>query len=281
MATTPPWTCPGCRASLETPFCAQCGEEPLAPRDLTLRGLAAKLLHAFTSIDARVLRTTRRLLLQPGALTLDWTRGVRKAWVAPFQLFLIANVIFFGLQWLTGTKVFSSTLDSHLHQQDWSVLAGTLVAQRLAATQRSLQDYAPLFDRAVGLNAKALIVLMAMAFALLLPLVFLRERRPFMAHVVFSLHLYTFLLLLFCAAVLAAGLSAWIGIGGLDVPVVDDVISVVNLLVCALYLHLAIGPVYGSSGLRRALQALGLAIAVGAIVLGYRFVIFLVTLYGT
>ena len=86
---------------------------------LTLRGVAEKVLHAFTSIDARTLRTLWLLLRQPGALTLAWTSGVRKPYVAPFQLFLIANVAFFTVQWLTGENVFSSSLDSHLHHQDW------------------------------------------------------------------------------------------------------------------------------------------------------------------
>ncbi len=40
------WTCPTCNVPVTTHFCAHCGEEPLAPRDLTLRGLGEKLLHA-------------------------------------------------------------------------------------------------------------------------------------------------------------------------------------------------------------------------------------------
>jgi predicted RNA-binding Zn-ribbon protein involved in translation (DUF1610 family) len=275
------WTCPRCGVAVTTPFCPRCGEEPIAPRDLTLRGLAEKLLHAFTSIDARAARSAWWLLRRPGELSLAWTRGVRKPYVAPFQLFLIANVLFFALQWLTGENVFSSTLDSHLHHQDWSELAQALLASRLQATHMSLEQYAPVFDRAVVLNAKSLIVLMTMPFALLLPLVFFREHRPFMAHVVFSLHLYTFLLLLFCVALLAAMASAWLGFGGLEAPVVDNVLSLANLAACALYLYLAIGPVYGAAGPTRAFQALVLSLAVGAIVLGYRFVLFLITLYAT
>ena len=275
------WTCPTCRKSVPTPFCAQCGEEPLAPHDLTLRGLAEKLLHAFTSIDARVMRTARCLLRHPGELTLAWTGGVRKPYVAPFQLFLIANVIFFAVQWSTGANIFSSTLDSHLHHQDWSELARSLLTQRLDAAHTQLERYAPVFDRAAVLNAKSLIVLMTMPFALLLPLVFLRERRPFMSHVVFSLHFYTFLLLLFCVALLAARVSALIGGGGLDSPRVDTALSVINLAACGAYLYVAIGPVYGASGAMRAVQAIVLALAVGAIVLGYRFAVFLITLYGT
>src|SRR4029077_11890799 len=95
------WTCPRCNVTVTTAFCACCGEEPLAPRDLTLRGVGEKLLHALTSIDARAMRSAWKLLRHPGELTLAWTRGVRKAYVAPFQLFLIANVLFFGVQWLT------------------------------------------------------------------------------------------------------------------------------------------------------------------------------------
>jgi hypothetical protein len=275
------WACPTCKVIVTTPFCARCGEEPVAPRDLTLRGLAEKLLHTFTNIDARVARSASLLVRHPGELTLAWTSGVRKPYVAPFQLFLIANVLFFALQSLTGENVFSSSLDSHLHHQDWSDLAKSLVARRLEATHTNLQQYQPLFDRAVVLNAKSLIFLMAISFASLLPLAFFSERRPIMTHVAFSFHLYTFLLLLFCIALLAAKLSALLGFGGLDAPVVDNVLSVVNLAACAVYIYLAIGPVYGATGTLRATKALVLALAVAAIVLGYRFVLLLITLYAT
>jgi Protein of unknown function (DUF3667) len=281
MADNPQWTCPTCRTTVDTLFCARCGEEPLAPRDLTLRGLAEKLLHAVTSIDARTARTAGKLLSQPGELTLAWTRGVRRSYLPPFQLFLIANVIFFALQWLTSENVFSSSLDSHLHHQDWSDLAQSLTARRLEATHTNLEQYAPSFDRAVVLNAKSFILLMTLPFALLLPLAFLRERRPFMTHVAFSLHLYTFLLLLFCIALLIAKFSSMLGFGGLDAPMVDNVLSAANLAACAVYIYLAIGPVYAATGTLRAAKAILLAVAVGAIVLGYRFVVFLITLYGT
>jgi hypothetical protein len=264
-----------------TPFCARCGEEPLAPRDLTLRGLVERLLHALTSIDARVARTAWHLIRRPGELTVAWAEGVRRPYVAPFQLFLLANVIFFALQSLTGTDVFSSTLNSHLHHQDWSELARSLVAGRLAATHASLDAYAPVFDHAVVLNAKALIVLMTIPFAALLPLMFVRERRPFMLHVVFSVHVYTFLLLLFCVALLAAKGNDWAGGGGLDTPRVDNVLSVLNLAGCGTYLYVALGPVYRTRGWARAVQAIILTLAAGVIVVSYRFVLFLITLYGT
>ena len=266
---------------MTTPFCPRCGEESLVAHDLTLRGFAEKLLHALTSIDARVVRTAWCLLRAPGTLTVAWIRGVRKAHIAPFQLFLIANVLLFALQWATGEAVFSSPLASHLNQQDWSAYARALLARRLEATQGRIEDYAPHFDRTVVLYAKSLIVSMTVPFALVLPLVFLRERWPFMAHVTFSVHLYTFLLLLFCAALVMAKASAFLGFGGLATPLVDDVLTLVILVACALYPYVAIGVVYGVRAFGRVWRTAVLTIGVSAIVVGYRFVLFLLTLYTT
>ncbi|HMB56510.1 MAG TPA: DUF3667 domain-containing protein [Arenimonas sp.] len=281
MADKTSWTCPTCKVMVRTPFCGRCGEELLTPSDLTARGLIAKIIHAFTNIDARAARSARMLLRHPGELTLAWIGGIRKPYVAPFQLFLIANVLLFAVQWATGENVFSSSLDSHLHHQDWSDLAQASLSRRLEATHGTLAQYEPIFDRAVVLNAKSLILLMTLPFAMLLQLVFVRERRPFMTHVIFSLHLYTFLLLLFCVALLAAKLSALSGFGGLEAPMVDDVLSVVNLAACAGYIYLAILPVYGAAGAQRIAKAALLSLAVAAIVLGYRCALFFITLYGT
>lgn len=275
------WTCPSCEQLVLTPYCPRCGEQPLMPRDLTFRGLLEKAWNAFTNFDARTMRSIGTLLRQPGALSLAWTQGVHKPYVAPFQLFLIANVIFFAIQGLTGETVFNSSLESHLHHQDWSGLAQSLVAERLEEMHIQPEDYAAKFDVAVGLNAKSLIVLMTIPFTLILALVFARRRRPFIAHLVFSLHLYAFLLLLFCVALVAAKASAWSGFGGLEVPLIDKLLTFVNLAACMTYLFVAIGRVYGSTGAIRVVLAIGLAVAVGTIVLGYRFVLFLITLYTT
>lgn len=68
MAADPtPWTCPNCRLTTSTPFCAGCGERPLQPMDLTLPGVLKRLLHAVTSIDGRLLHSLVQLLRFPGA----------------------------------------------------------------------------------------------------------------------------------------------------------------------------------------------------------------------
>jgi len=279
--TPPAWTCPNCGIALTTPFCPGCGERPIGAIDLSLKGIAAQLTKTIAGVDGRVLRSVRALLLQPGSLTLAYAEGRRKPFIGPFQLFLLANVVFFAVQSLTHTRVFSSSLDSHLHHQDWSALAQELVGHRLAAANTTLDRFAPLFDRAVVLHAKSLVIAMAVPFALLLPIVFLGRRRPFSIHVVFSLHLYAFLLLLFCVALGIAAVDVFFGGGGLASARIDNVLTGLILAGSTVYLYLASGRVYGVAGWSRIARSLLLALAVGVIVVGYRFAIFVVTLYTT
>src|SRR5262245_30377198 len=150
------WICPNCTVPVHTPFCPTCGEHPVGPRDLTLRGLLGQLWKALGGVDSRLVRSFRCLIHHPGALTAAYHQGQRKPYLGPFQLFLIANAVFFAVQSLTHTPILSSPLDSHLHTQDWSHLAQQLVSQRLQSSGLVLDRYAPLFDQAVTLHAKSL-----------------------------------------------------------------------------------------------------------------------------
>lgn len=273
------WSCPSCGRARATAFCPSCGEEPLRPRDLTVRDMSGQALRQFSSVDGRLARSFRTLLTRPGELSTAHVAGRRRAFLGPLQIFFIANAIFFAVQSFTHFNILSSTLDSHLNQQDWSPIAQALTAGRLAATGMTLAAFTPVFDQAAVLNAKALIILMALAFAPLLPAVFYGAQRRFGAHIVFALHLYAFILLLLCVSLLLAEAQLRLGGRGLASPTVDMALTLFNLTVCGAYLWAAIGAFYGSRGLARIAKAAGLTFAIGLIVLGYRFAIFLITLY--
>jgi hypothetical protein len=277
-----PWICPICRIEVATAFCASCGEKPLRPRDLTLRSLASQAFTALTSVDSRVVRSCRCLLLQPGSLTLAFLEGRRKPFIAALPLFLLANVLFFAVQSVSPEKVFSSPLGSHLHQQDWEALAQRLVAQKLAATGSSIEAYAPIFDRAVALNAKSLVILMVVPLLFFLPLLFRGAGRPFAAHVVFALHSLAFQLVLLCALLLIMAAGSWIGAEhAFASQFADHSLFGIYLAGCAVYFYLSTRTVFGSSGVLGALKTATLTLTAGTAVVGYRFALFLITLYST
>jgi hypothetical protein len=218
---------------------------------------------------------------RPGFLTVAYVQGRRQRYLGPFQLLLVANVLFFAMQSLTSTNIVSSPLDSHLHHQDWQSVAQRLVSQRLETKGTTLDLYAPVFDQANVLHAKSFIIVMALPFALLLPILFYRSRQPFVAHAVFSLHFYSFLLLLFCVLLAVAAINVLLGGAGLNSPGMDATLTLINLAACAAYLYAATGTVYGARGALRVVKALALSLAVTGILLGYRFLLFLFTLYTT
>ena len=276
-----PWTCPSCRRAIATPYCPTCGERRRDPRDLTLRGLLHQALEAITNIDGRVLRSFRCLLVSPGSLTVAFVEGRRKPFLGPVALFLVANVVFFGAESMTQGLVFSTPLSSHLNDQPWSPLAHRLVTARLAAAATSLASFAPRFDAAIALHARSMILLMALAFAPLPALAFRRRGRPFAAHVVFSLHLYAFTLLILSIGTPVPNVPVLFGGVRSTSRLLDGVLSISLLIACAIYLYAAIGAVYGGGRMARIVSTIVLTGAVAAIVLAYRFVLFFITLYTT
>jgi hypothetical protein len=108
-----------------------------------------------------------------------------------------------------------------------------------------------------------------------------RRARGIVVRAAFALHFYAFVLLLFCAALLFADLHKALGGQGLGSPSFDTWMTALLLCGYIAYLYAALGRVYPSARLLLAVRALALGVVVAAIVPGYRFVIFLITLYTT
>ncbi len=277
------WTCPTCNAPAISPYCPGCGESEQHTREPTLRVLLGHFFEAFTNIDSRFVRSFRYLVTRPGELTNAWLRGQRKPYLGPVALFLIINVLFFAVESLTGGKVFNTPLASHLKTQPWSDAIQGLVAHKLESAHSTLANYAPVFDQAVAVKARSLIIFMALVFSLAPALAFMRGKRPLVAHVVFSLHVYSYFLLLLCVATAIPTVSAMFGGPGHDSPLrlLDNSIAIGILIASAVYLYYALRTVYLARGAELALKTFALTVVVAAVVLGYRFALLLVTLYST
>ena len=275
------WRCATCGINVHALHCPGCGEKMVEAKDLTFIGLMSQAFQTLTSVDSRLLRSLRVLVARPGAITSAYVDGPRKPYIGPFQLFLIVNVVFFAVQSFSGSAVFSTPLHAHMYDQDWSAFARTLVAHKLEVEHATLATYTPVFDHAVDVNAKSLVILLVLPFTLLLIPLFAGSHRPFVTHLVFALHLLSFLLLLSCALLLFTALFTAFGGAGLRAPFVDWGLFAILIAVIATYLYVAAGVVYEAGGWIRALKVALLAVVIAAAVPGYRFLILLVTLYFT
>jgi hypothetical protein len=212
-----PDSCVSCGEQLLGTWCHACGEKRRDPRDLTLRAFAGYAVEAVTNADAKLWVTLRRLVRRPGALTRDFMEGRRRPFVAPLQLFLLANLVFFVLlQVGIGMDTFTTDLLYHTGQPIYGGIAEGMLANRVgelpprealtvsewrALWSEEQQEFRRRFNQATPRYANSLVILIVPLFALGIRL--LRVRGAFLRDLVFGFHLFA-LLLLYSAALAAA-----------------------------------------------------------------------------
>jgi len=85
--------CSTCDVEVAGPFCHQCGEPRPHEGDLAVRHLLHDAVHDLTHLDAKIWRTIRALLVQPGLLTKEYWEGRRGLWIRPFRLYLTIYIL--------------------------------------------------------------------------------------------------------------------------------------------------------------------------------------------
>jgi hypothetical protein len=280
------WICPTCREERDTRFCGRCGEKQLDDQDLTIAGLVGHALESLTNVDGRVFRSVRDLVIRPGALTAAYMRGQRRPYFPPFQLFLVTNVLFFVLQSALGFQVLSNDLGSHIgtkgSRQYYSAIARPIAERRLAATGRTIEQYADVFNHAVRVNAKGLVVAMVPLVALVLLASFPRARYPVTTATLLALHFLSFFLLLEALLMPLLGVPAGMVLSALSAGWLwDPLTSAVLIAICAAWIYRASRVVHGASAQSAALKAAAIAGLLIPIIVCYRFIVFLVTLFTT
>jgi hypothetical protein len=285
------WICPSCGGHASSAFCPACGEKRLKGHGLTLRHLIEESAEFLFHYDGRLLRTARALVTAPGLATHDFLRGRRRPYVSPIHIFFIANIVFLLMQTLSGLAVFTMPLATHFEQSLYGGFAHRLVDHHLAGRGTSLTAYSLEFDHAQNLHAKSLILLMVPPFALEGALLFWGRRKGAAAHLVFALHFFAFLMLFLTVlfpvlAILLRVLLILHGpdllmMHGPDLHYLDVVITALEGIVLLVYLAKATAAVYQTDPLRSWISAAILTASLWYILVGYRVVLLIVTVWLT
>ncbi len=89
--------CNNCHAEHTGKFCNTCGEKILEKRDFSLPILFSEAIGSVTNFDSKLIISFKKLFFRPGEMSRDIIDGKRISYVKPFQIFLIANILFFIL----------------------------------------------------------------------------------------------------------------------------------------------------------------------------------------
>jgi hypothetical protein len=201
-----PAVCLNCGEKLLGPYCSQCGQ-PFADLRRPLRELAANFFEDVLNLDSRLLRAIGPLLLRPGFLTREYLAGHRARYSPPLRLFLIVTVIFVGLTAvLPARSEFRIVTDPEQARPATSgkdvktivlpkrfTRAGdTALSRRLSQAAAKAQANPREFVKAIAANLPRAFFLLLPVFALLIRLVYLRQDRLYVDHLIFALHFHAF-----------------------------------------------------------------------------------------
>lgn len=231
-----PEHCLNCQASVTGNFCKQCGQEN-RDQNVSIQVLTSDFIQDYFTFDSKLFRSIVPFLIKPGFLTNEFNAGRRTKYVSPLRLFLFVSIVAFFIFSVNLNKMVISDDVEVDKVGDALVINGS---NRGASPRSGNDEPVSGFSRAMdeivvkiepgidnffaqkakqfkkmGLasfikkflvdfeeNISKAMFLLIPVFALLLKLLYIRSKRFYVEHLIFSLHFHTFALIILLLAAL-------------------------------------------------------------------------------
>lgn len=223
-------TCANCKSKKVNNFCSNCGQE-YKDYHASFYRLGHDFLGENFNFDSRLWRSLTPLVIKPGFLTRDYMDGHRARYVPPLRLYLFISVLFFAVLALQDDTVkveSNKTIDPPGIMLEHGVgnnvkarldiipEADVIPKNRFTEEARTFEleelgtdIYAnpQAFKRNFSSNLSLLMFLFLPAYALMLKGFYFFSKRYYMEHLIFSLHLHSFVFLMYLLLVIT---KTWI-----------------------------------------------------------------------
>jgi hypothetical protein len=272
-----PNTCLNCGVQVDLNFCPNCGQEHTT-MIVPIGHLLRDVVDEFILLDSKLLRTLKLLILRPGFLTNEYVAGRRIRYVSPFRLYFVISAIYFLAFSFAHYDVavmhglaYGLEQAHHAHATDEEAPVKMLTAypadgmhtMHLGHNIHTVPDRARRHRLAVDRtsnwflkNQSLITFLLVPIAALLLKLLYLGTRRLYIEHLVFAVHLQSFMFALLLPALLPYGRS---------------LTYILAFALSALYLFIAMRTAYR--------QSIAVTIAKGSAMLAGYLVLMIATAY--
>jgi uncharacterized protein DUF3667 len=278
--------CAHCGASISKNYCAQCGEQHFEENQLSYKNLANQLFVSLTDLDGKVFQSFRLLLFKPGQLLNDYCSGLRKYRLNPFQLFLLANILYFFALSFLQQNTFNTPLDVHMNAANFfhREVAAQWVNQYLLESGLELEEYRRAFNLEIDLQSKTLVILLIPIFAVMIALVFNRQKFIGIRSLVLSTHFFAYVLVFLLAFDLIVGNLLGLAQRVFEFRLSDFVsVELINslgiLIGLMLYLFFAIRRTFDGTWQSHLFKTLILAFGFYVSILFYRSILFFTTYF--
>jgi hypothetical protein len=203
--------CGDCGTPLYGPFCSQCGERAIDRHSLTLSHfLKHNVLHELSHVDGKIFRTFRYLVFRPGFLSSEYFAGRRRRYVNPVRL-LLTCLLVLALLPRTGSMTMSlgklklnllppgppsaDTVDETIAKLDVFGILNSLMEKKSRSKDLKTPAAVEKFNHELKTYATALSFCNVLLLSGFLAILYRRRRSLYVEHLVFSLHLASFVLL--------------------------------------------------------------------------------------
>lgn len=175
-----PSSCLNCGKPIDSAFCPDCGQEN-TPTAASLRSLLADAWEEVFKLDAKIFRSINLLLLKPGQLTNEYLAGRRVRYVTPFKLYFFTSFLFFLVFAFWGSEY-----SAEQNRQFEQLKAQAKTAEAIRYLDATM-DASKFFQD----NLATIYILLVPGNALLLALLYWKQKRFLIEHLVFTLHIWS------------------------------------------------------------------------------------------
>jgi len=226
-ATAEGSTCPNCGRERPEHFCPQCGQNDRVYAR-AIGSVTGEFVRETFEVDSRLYRSLKLLLFKPGRLTTEFSRNRRASYMSPVRLYIFASFLFFLVLSLSGTldspeiTVRASGDQELVERQGPTDEPGVAFVAELPDPIERFFLFAgidPLHDLSVTeeqiiSNLPIAMFFLLPLYALIIAAFYFRKGRFFVEHLVFVIHVQTFVFMAYTVSLLLprAGPIGWISL---------------------------------------------------------------------
>ncbi|HET7307798.1 MAG TPA: DUF4286 family protein [Gammaproteobacteria bacterium] len=246
--------CGNCETPLRGRYCPVCGQDSYH-RVTSIRELLTDFFGEFLNLDSRLARSLPPLIGRPGVLTKEYLAGRRARYIPPLKLYLFISVAFFFLlslaslrpEWLNIHVAQGNDAPVHLSvdEQNGELAKQPGWVQELVRKGMDAKNNPRAFVSTMIGKLPTMMFLLLPLFAFFLKLLYIRRKRYYVEHLIFSLHYHA---VVFMAAFIF--LVAYAFADRFGIAAVTGNAGLVLWIYLTLYLILAMRKVYAQGWIK-------------------------------
>ena len=275
--------CHNCDAPIQGLYCQDCGQK-FVEKKVGVKTIISDFFDDYFTVDSKIIKSILPLLFKPGFLTNEYLAGRRESYVKPFRIYIITSMLFFFFVFMNADNPFININESE-PENDATAIADSVITELqdslfTAETENSFnlsfdddstdksllgeffvnqtgklnemdgEEIASLFSDFFKRNLPRAMFIILPVIAAILKLFYWRQRKYYVEHFIFSLHLHSFGYILAMISMFKDFLMnsdrivGGFNEGGFGISAMNSGMDWVILLLILLYLILSMRRVY-------------------------------------